>query len=174
MKIGITESSSILKNLAANFGGNEPVRARSDHTIKSDAEASKALGSEDAESLAQVKEIVKGYDFTAITQKELAELSVKLLNEELIDLETAGHLALGDANFNEDGKMITDTKFNALEFFSASLEGQKSWASGATSVEGIYNAKAEVAKTNKAVGVLFSLAYFSNSNASQLGVNEKV
>ncbi|MNR22703.1 hypothetical protein D3C85_1396720 [compost metagenome] len=176
MKIGIDTSNSMLKNLAARAKPNDASLENSAalaNQIKSDAEASKALDTDDEKNLAKIKEIVKGYDFTSITQKELAELSVKLYNKELIDLETTGHLSLGDANFNADGTAITDTKFNALEVFSNNLKGQKIWASGATSVEGIYNAKAEVAKTNKAVGVLFSLAYFSNSNASNIGVNEK-
>lgn len=176
MKISIEASNTMMKNLAASSRSNESGSAKSEfstHQIRNDTEASKALGTNDAESLANFKEFVKGYDFTSITQKELAEISIKLYNNNLIDLETAGHLILGDANFNADGTQIIDTKFNALELFSSNLEGQKKWASSATSVEGIYNSRAEVAKTNKAVGVLFSLAYFSNSNAFSIGVNEK-
>ncbi|MCG6539534.1 hypothetical protein MCB86_05505 [Pseudomonas sp. KSR10] len=176
MKIGIDTSNSMLQNLSDNSRINQTSLAKTDLSalqVKNDKEASTALGTSDAKSLAKIKEIVKEYDFTSITQKELAVLSLELYENELIDLQTASHLSLGDAKFNADGTQITDTKFNALELFANTLEGQQGWASGASTAEGIYNAKAEVAKTNKAVGALFSFAYFSNSDATSIGVNEK-
>ncbi|WP_312904262.1 hypothetical protein [Stutzerimonas nitrititolerans] len=176
MNIGIDTSNSMLQNLSANSRLNQISLAKSDISalqVNNDKEASTALGTSDAKSLAKIKEMVKDYDFTSITQKELAVLSLELYENELIDLQTASHLSLGDANFNADGTQITDTKFNALELFTHNLEGQLGWASSAGTAESIYNAKAEVAKTNKAVGALFSFAYFSNSNATSIGVNEK-
>jgi hypothetical protein len=177
VEIGIGASNSMLQNLAARAKLKETSQESSAllaNQIKSEEKASKALRTNDEQDLAKFKDIVKGYDFTHITQKELSELSLKLHNNKLIDLDTASYLSLGDANFRADGTQIIDTKFNALEFFSNTLERQKSWSSGKTDGEGIYNAKAEVAKTNKAVNVLFALAYFSNSNATSIGVSEKI
>jgi len=107
----------MLQNLSANSRLNQISLAKSDISalqVNNDKEASTALGTSDAKSLAKIKEMVKDYDFTSITQKELAVLSLELYENELIDLQTASHLSLGDANFNADGTQITDTKFNAL------------------------------------------------------------
>ena len=106
MNIGIDTSNSMLQNLSANSRLNQISLAKSDISalqVNNDKEASTALGTSDAKSLAKIKEMVKDYDFTSITQKELAVLSLELYENELIDLQTASHLSLGDANFNADG-----------------------------------------------------------------------
>ncbi|MGY4824717.1 hypothetical protein [Stutzerimonas chloritidismutans] len=67
MKIGIDTSNSMLKNLSDNSRINQTSIAKSDLSalqVKNDKEASTALGTSDAKSLAKIKEIVKEYDFT--------------------------------------------------------------------------------------------------------------
>lgn len=180
MKANIEISSSLLRNMSARFQDSTLARgsvsnsaASSQNTISSEGQALKAIGIDDVKKVESIKALVKDVDFTSITQRELSTLSVELYDRGVITLDTASKLALGDASFREDGSQITDQKFNALEHFSKDFNNQKEWASRARGVEGIYNAKAEVAKTQNAVGVLFSLSYFSGSEDPSIGVDVK-
>ena len=178
MKANIEVSSSIFRNISARFqdgtlgrGGVSNSAASSQNTIRSEDQALKAIGTDDVKRVESIKALVKDVDFTSITQRELSKLSIELYDRGVITLDTASKLALGDANFREDGSQITDQKFNALEHFSKDFNNQKEWASQARGAEGIYNAKAEVAKTQNAVGVLFSLSYFSGSEEPSIGID---
>lgn len=150
-------------------------------TIKDDAGAKKALGKLTDSQLNEVKDIIKGRDFTSITQRELADVSQLLYENRLISQEVHSELVRGNLQFDDNGRQTNrDELFNALEYFSGRLKHQSDFASGDgrngySETSGGYDvANKIVATVAQANQVINSLSYFSSSDSPTIGVREEV
>jgi hypothetical protein len=196
MKIGPGDQTTALQNLASNSRASAQLatlskasssvenlkgRALADiDPVDSVKDAEKWLGKLNNTQLAEFKETVKGVDFTAITQQELGKIGLSLFQHGLIGENTLAQLVRGNEVFDESGQQVEkDVPFNALELYAQRLQAQQDYAGG----EGKYDHNAElgyglakemVRQNAQATQVLYALSYFANSQAAEIGVDEKV
>lgn len=185
MKIGIGSGNTVLQNLlsktfeANNTNINSKTYVTAANPVANIKDAKEALGNLDDSKLNEIKNTVKGYDFTNITQADLALVARTLYNNNLISEDSAFRLTRGNLEFDESGQQISNKPFNALEVFSKQLKAQQDYAAGEgkngySKESGGYGAANKMVRDQaQATQVVFALSYFSNSNSSKIEVNEK-
>jgi len=118
-------------------------------------------------SIDELKDSLKGYDFTSVSTYELAMAGSLLYKNGLIGDDVANFFTSGSMAVDENGHAAgTDVKFNAIAMFNQMLEERL--AHGKTEATGFHEITRGLTRANHVLG---ALSFFANSGQSSLSVN---
>jgi hypothetical protein len=146
---------------------NNPLEKTNSYTKSSADEAVDTLNLANKLSIDELKDSLKGYDFTSVSTYELAMAGSLLFENGLIGYDEAHFFTSGRMAFDEAGRPTgTDVKFNAIAMFNQMLEDRLSH--GRTEAEGFHAITRGLTRANHVLG---ALSYFANSGQGTLSVN---
>ena len=120
-------------------------------------------------SIDELRNSLKGYDFTSVSTYELSQAGSLLFENGLIGYDeahffTSGSMAIDDAG-HQTGK---DIKFNAIAMFNQMLDERL--AHGRTEAAGFHQITRGLTRANH---VLAALSYFAGSGQNDLSISIK-
>jgi len=144
-----------------------PLEVTNSYTKANADDAVDVLKLNDKLSLEELKDSLKGYDFTSVSTYELAMVGSLLRENGLIDnyvsiIFTSGSMAT-DENGHQAG---ADVKFNAIAMLNQMLEDRL--AHGTTEGAGFHEFTKGLIRANHVLG---ALSYFASSVQSDLSVS---
>ncbi|PYY72000.1 hypothetical protein CRX42_03200 [Pseudomonas jessenii] len=145
-----------------------PLETTNSYTKKNAEDAVVVLKLFDESSLGELKDSLRGYDFTSVSTNELTKIGQTLYHDGLIDIYMYDFLSLGNMAFDEFGhKAETDVKFNAIAMFNPRLEERQ--AIGRSESASMFH---EITRALVRVNhVLGALSFFANTTQNHLAVN---
>lgn len=174
----IINSSSATGQLSKQDPGykiREPQKVLTDFTVKNDVQAAEALNLINNDQIADLKDFLKKYDMTYITNMELKEVGSKLFDAKLISEQAFSVFIQGTRAVDENGHQADlNVKFNAIALFDQRLEEQTAWLptySEKTKQEPLFAPWREgMIIANRAIN---ALAYFANSSRKNFTIDER-
>lgn len=144
-----------------------PLEVTNSYTKTTAEDASDVLALNGKLSLDELKNSLKGYDFTSVSTYELAKVGSLLRENGLIDnyvsiIFTSGSMATDD-NGHQAG---ADVKFNAIAMLNQMLEERLEH--GATEAAGFHEFTKGLIRANHVLG---ALSYFASSVQSDLSIS---
>ena len=123
-------------------------------------------------SIAALKELLRGYDFTSISTNELAEVGSILKGRGLVDVYVMDYFISGNQATDERGHQTAkDVKFNAVAMFNQKL-GERLGSSlegyDRSTREGFNEITRGLVRVNHLIA---ALSYFVNSDQRDLSVS---
>lgn len=157
----------ILSMRADAYFVKNPLEVTNSYTKTTAEDASDVLALNGKLSLDELKNSLKGYDFTSVSTHELAMAGSLLFEHGLLGDDVAHFFTSGRRAYDESGLPTgTDVKFNAIAMFNQMLEERL--ADGGTHAEGFHRITRGLIEANH---VLSALSYFANSAKSDLSVS---
>ena len=174
-KMILTSSTGPISKQDPGYIIKEPKKWVTDFTVKDDSQAALALKLKGDEQIAAVKNFLKGYDMTHITNMELKQVGRKLYENKLISEQAFGVFIDGTNAVDKNGHQADlHVKFNAIALFDQRLEEQTSWMSSYTEQqksEPLFRPwRQGMIDANRAIN---ALAYFAWSSKNDLAVDER-
>ena len=153
----------------------EPQKVVTDFTVKNDVQAAEALNLISNDQIADLKDFLKEYDMTYITNMELKEVGSKLFDAGLISDQAFSVFIQGTRAVDENGHQADlNVKFNAIALFDQRLEEQTAWLptfSAKTKQEPLFVPWREgMIIANRAIN---ALAYFANSSGKNFTIDKR-
>jgi hypothetical protein len=147
-----------------------PHETKNAYTKIDAGEAAEALNLTSGSSIDDLKNSLKGYDFTSISTNDLAELGSLLYRNGLIDEYMTDFFISGSMATDETGHQTEkDVKFNVIAMFNQKLE-ERLVIGRSESASGFHEITRGLLRANHAIG---ALSYFSGSNQNDLSVSIK-
>lgn len=144
-----------------------PLEMTNSYTKTNADDAGDVLKLNDKLSLEELKDSLRGYDFTSVSTYELAMAGSLLFEHGLLGDDVAHFFTSGRRAYDETGRPTgTDVKFNAIAMFNQMLEERL--ADGDAQAEGFHRITKGLIQANHILG---ALSYFANSAQSDLSVS---
>ncbi|MBZ9784502.1 hypothetical protein K9857_23465 [Pseudomonas sp. REP124] len=144
-----------------------PDETTNNFTKKNVEDAAETLELKSELSIDELKEMLKGYDFTSISTNELADVGSLLVKSGLIDGDVSMFFIFGNKETDETGHQTgKDVKFNAVAMFNQMLGDRQE--SELNAIKSFREISSHLTRANH---VLAALSYFANSSQTSLSVN---
>ncbi|MBF6029720.1 hypothetical protein ICY20_18375 [Pseudomonas sp. P115] len=151
-----------------------PGQVTNQFTITEASEAAQTLKLNDREDINSLKTFLKGYDMTSISTDELRDVGRRLYKSEMISYRSFGMFIVGNGANDDNGRPTqTHVKFNAIALFNEKLEDTIAFFKSEPALsksEGATDHLQGMVDANHAIN---ALAYFVNSNSSNLAIDER-
>jgi hypothetical protein len=149
-----------------------PKETKNAFTITSAQVAADVLSLSDKSSMGELKDLIRGYDFTSISTNELAQIGSKLCELNLIDDHVACMFISGNMATDKYGHQTEkDVKYNAIAMFNQMLDDNKAYARTWPIYgyqESFMVVTRALLRANQAIN---ALSYFSHSSRDDLSVS---
>lgn len=167
----IIRTSALSKQADAYFIKN-PHETNNAHTITDAKDAAGVLNLASDTLVGELKDLIRGYDFTSISTNELAKIGSKLYEIELIDGHVASHFISGNMAFDQYGRQTEkDVRYNAIALFNQKLGDNKAYASNWPMYAHQESFKEVTRALLGANQVINALSYFSRSTRNDLSIS---
>lgn len=164
--------SPVLSKQADAYFIKNPHETKNAHTIIDAKDAAGVLKLTSDTLIGELKELIKGYDFTSISTNELAKIGSKLYEIDLIDRHVAGQFISGNMAFDKYGcQTEKDVKYNAIAMFNQMLGDTKAYASTWPMYAHQESFKVVMRALLGANQVINALSYFAHSTSNDLSVS---
>jgi hypothetical protein len=145
-----------------------PLETTNSYTKKNADDAVDALKLLGESSLGELKDLLRGYNFTSVSTSELTKIGQSLYHDGLIDIHMYDFLSLGNMAFDELGhKAETDVRFNAIAMFNQLLEERQA-IGRSESASSFHEITSALVRVNHVLG---ALSFFANTTQNHLAVN---
>jgi hypothetical protein len=152
-----------------------PYETKNVHTITNAADAADVFGLASRSAIGELKDLIRGYDFTSISTNELARIGSRLRELDLIDRHVAAAFVSGNMAFDKNGYSTErDVKYNAIAMFNQMLSDNKAYARAWPMYAHQESFKVVTSKLLGANQVINALSYFSTSTGNDLSVSIRV
>lgn len=149
-----------------------PYETANVHTITDARDAAGVLKLRSDAIIDNLKNFIKGFDFTSISTNELARVGSELYASELIDNHVASHFISGNMAYDQYGRQTEkDVKFNAIALFNQKLGDNKDYASSWPMYAHQESFKEVTRALLGANQVINALSYFSRSTRNDLSIS---
>ena len=170
--MNITIRAPALSMQADAYFIKNPLETKNAFTVTSAKDAADVLRLKGEGLIGDLKELIRGYDFTSISSNELARIGLKLHEVELLDEHAMSFFTSGNMAFDKNGHQTQkDVKFNAIAMFNQMLGDNRAlvreWPMYAQQ-ESFRIVTKGLVGANKAINALF---YFANSDGNDLSVS---
>ncbi|VVM47068.1 hypothetical protein PS662_00586 [Pseudomonas fluorescens] len=164
--------TAVLSKQADAYFIKNPYETQNARTITDAKDAAGALNLTSDTMIGELKNLIKGYDFTSISTNELAKIGSKLYEVELIDRRVAGQFISGNMTYDEYGfQTEKDVKYNAIAMFNQMLGDTQAYASTWPMYAHQESFKVVLKALEGANQVINALSYFSHSTRKDLSVS---
>lgn len=164
--------AAVLSKQADAYVINNPHETKNAHTISSANDAASVLKLTGEASLTELKNLIRGCDFTSISTNELARIGSKLSELGLIDDHVSSHFISGNMAYDKYGHQTEkDVKYNAIAMFNQKLEDNKAYATSwpmYAQQESFKEVARALLGANQVINALF---YFAHSDSSALSIS---
>lgn len=151
-----------------------PQETKNAFTITNAQVAGDVLKLTDKTLIDELKELIKGHDFTLISTSELAQIGSRLSELNLIDDHVADMFVSGNMTTDKYGHQTEkDVKYNAIAMFNQMLDDNKSYARTWPIYgyqESFMVVTRALLRANQAIS---ALSYFSHSSRDDLSISIK-
>lgn len=149
-----------------------PQEIKNAHTITDGNAAASVLKLTSGTLIDELKDLIKGYDFTLISTNELARIGSKLYESDLIDGHVASKFTSGNMAVDQYGYQTgRDVKYNAIAMFNQMLEDNKAYATNWPMYAHQDSFKVVTAALLGANQAINALHYFAHSTGKDLSVS---
>ncbi|CAI8760014.1 Exopolyphosphatase [Pseudomonas sp. IT-P253] len=149
-----------------------PRETKNAHTITHGEKAAEVLGLTSESLIGELKDLIKGCDFTSISTNELARIGSRLGELDLIDDHVACAFISGNMTTDKYGRQTEkDVKYNAIAMFNQMLGDNKAYARTwpmYAQQESFKIITRALLGANQAIN---ALSFFANSAGSDLSVS---
>lgn len=156
------------------FQIKNPGQVTNQFTITEAAKAAQTLKLNDNQEILELKRFLKNYDMTSISTDELKMIGSRLYDSQMISRRSFSMFISGDGASDAKGKQTdTHVKFNAIALFNEKLEDTIAHFKSDPAIpkrEGATDHLQGMVDANHAIN---ALAYFVNSNSSNLSIDER-
>lgn len=168
--MNISINTSALSMKAAAYVIKNPHETENAFTKGNITDAAGALKFDGRFSVDELRNALKGYDFTSVSTNELAKIGSMLYHNGLIGEHAVHYFIGGNMAFDEAGYQTEkDVKFNAVAMFKEMLEARQILGKSETA-KGFHDITRGLLHANHAIG---ALAYFANSSQGDLSISVK-
>lgn len=151
-----------------------PGQVTNQFTITEESKAAQTLKLNDSQEIMTLKKFLKNYDMTSISTDELKVVGRQLYNNNMISQRSFGMFISGDGASDANGNQTdTHVKFNAIALFNEKLEETTAYFQSDSSIPKRVGAIDHLQGMVDANHAINALAYFVNSNASSLSIDER-
>lgn len=149
-----------------------PQETKNAHTITNAKDAADILHLTSETLIYELKNLIKGCDFTSISTNELARIGSKLCEIDLIDRDVACQFISGDMACDKYGRQTgKDVKYNAIAMFNQMLGDNEAYASNEPMYAHHESFRVVAQALLGANQVINALSYFAHSNRNDLSVS---
>ncbi|MCR4538393.1 hypothetical protein NUV89_08300 [Pseudomonas sp. 18.1.10] len=156
------------------FQIKNPGQVTNQFAITEAPKAAETLKLTDTKQIVELKAFLKKYDMTSISTDELKVVGSLLYKNEMISRRSFGMFISGDGASDANGKQTdTHVKFNAIALFNEKLEDTIAHFNSDPAIprrEGATDYLQGMVDANHAIN---ALAFFINSNSSNLSIDER-
>lgn len=149
-----------------------PKETENAYTITDAQEAAGVFSLRDKALIDELKNLIRGYNFTSISTNELAKIGSKLSELDLIDMHVACIFISGNMATDKFGHQTEkDVRYNAIAMFNQMLDDNKAYARTwpiYAHQEAFKGVTMALLGANQAIN---ALSYFSNSSRDDLSVS---
>ena len=172
--MNVTLNTAPITNAVKAYEVKNPHQTSNAFTATDEYMAAETLKLRDKEQIDELKNLVKNFDMTSISSRDLKMLGGMLYRSDIIDFE--GYELFMDGNLTADDKgrrIETHVKFNAIALFNERLEEYSTFLKKHPGDVNKFTLESRqgMVTANRALG---ALTYLSNSARNGLLVDEKV